>query len=236
MAYARTTFLALKDRLAQQVGSQGKFWSEHEREDAINEALAVWQLMTGDFVASANFTGTGNLVEVFDPTGANANALSPVPLNILRVTQGSATLNPTSVDDLDFEKYGWRAAVTGTPTYWAPYGVSHVVVYPQTGTSTTYGAFYYRGDRILTSDSSYVNLGDEELVRILEYAQWYLSFKESPKEGLENSAPLREMMLLAARTRNSKLAGIALYSKYMGVERTPQAPSAVATPGLKGGS
>lgn len=52
MAYQRTSLGQLKDRLAERLGGQGRFWSEAEQELAINEALAVWQLMTGDFVLS----------------------------------------------------------------------------------------------------------------------------------------------------------------------------------------
>jgi len=235
MAYARTTLATLKSRLATQIGGQGKFWSAHEQEDAINEALAVWQLLTGDFVATATCTASGNLVEVFDPTGVSTATLNPAPLNIIRLAQGATALQPLTVVDLDQEKYGWRVASTSTPTYWAPYGLSHVVVYPQAGTTNTYTATYYRGDRILTSDSSYVNLGDEELEKILDYAQWYLSFKESVKEGLANTGPLKEMFLLAARLRNAKLAGTAMYNRFMGLDGAAQTLLGTVAPGLKGG-
>lgn len=52
MAYQRTSLSQLKARLLERLGGQGRFWSEAEQELAINEALAVWQLMTGDFVLS----------------------------------------------------------------------------------------------------------------------------------------------------------------------------------------
>ena len=53
MAYQRTSLGQLKARLLERLGGQGHFWSEAEQELAINEALAVWQLMTGDFVLTS---------------------------------------------------------------------------------------------------------------------------------------------------------------------------------------
>lgn len=52
MAYQRVTLGALEDRLAERLGGEETFWSEPERRAAINESLALWQLLTGDFVAT----------------------------------------------------------------------------------------------------------------------------------------------------------------------------------------
>lgn len=71
MAYQRVTLAQLEDRLAERVGGDETFWTEPERRAAINEALSVWQLLTGQFVATTVVTvtsGAENWVEV-DTTG-----------------------------------------------------------------------------------------------------------------------------------------------------------------------
>lgn len=50
MAYQRITLTQLKERLAERLGGEQKFWNEPEREAALNEAIGLWQLLTGDVV------------------------------------------------------------------------------------------------------------------------------------------------------------------------------------------
>lgn len=56
MAYQRVTLADLKARLAERLGGDETFWSEPQREAAINEALSAWQLLTGEFVAVSTVT------------------------------------------------------------------------------------------------------------------------------------------------------------------------------------
>jgi len=59
MAYQRVTLAQLEDRLAERLGGEETFWSEPERRGALNEALAVWQLLTGEVVATTTSTLAG---------------------------------------------------------------------------------------------------------------------------------------------------------------------------------
>lgn len=52
MAYQRITLAELRSRLAERLGGQNNFWSVAEQEMGLNEALAAWQLLTGDFLKS----------------------------------------------------------------------------------------------------------------------------------------------------------------------------------------
>lgn len=240
MAYSRTTLSTLKDRLAKRLGGQGTFWTTHELGDAINEALAVWQLMTGDFVKTETLSMSGgdvtkfNPIELYDPTGVSGTDLSAPPMSIFRLSIAGAKLTPASIEEFDTGLYGWRlTSGADVPYIWAPLGITHLFFYPIPDAAQSVLVEYYRGDKMLTTDGTYINLGDEELDKILDYAQWYLTFKSGTKEGVENSSPLKDMFLAAATLRAEKLRGSALYSKFMGFAPDKRGTEATPQKGLR---
>lgn len=126
-------------------------------------------------------------------------------------------LHQTSVYELDTGTPDWRKTF-GTPLYWAPDGFDWVVLSPAPlgGGILLEG---YKEPPVLNNDWDYIDLGDEELVRILDYAQFYLAFKQGPQEATENVKPLLENMMQAASLRNARLRASALYREYMGIHR-----------------
>ena len=126
-------------------------------------------------------------------------------------------LAQSSVYELDTGTPGWRK-VYGTPLYWAPDGLDWFAVSP----SPVGGGFLLEGYKeppVLDKDTDYIDLGDEEIVRLLDYAQWYLAFKEGPAEGTQNVEPLIKQFMEAASLRNSRLRASALYRESMGIHR-----------------
>jgi hypothetical protein len=119
--------------------------------------------------------------------------------------------------ELDMGFPGWRETY-GVPLYWAPDGLDWVALYP----APRGGAIWLEGYKeppVLHKDEDFIDLGDEELVRILDYAQWYLSFKEGPSEALENTEILMQNTLEAAALRNARIRRSALYREYAGEHR-----------------
>lgn len=227
-SYARTTITQLRSLLKERVGGQGIFWNDQDSNNALNEALAVWQLLTGDFTLSYSQTlPPGQAVIPFDTTATPS-------LQFVRIRRSASTsdtvgsgsaLYPLSVFEMDQGYYGRQGASSGTPDYWAPLGIDRFVVYPPAATTQTVGVQYYSADPRLDLDgSTYLDMGDEEILRILDYAQWVLSFKEGLQEALINTEPMRQMFLTAARLRNQKLEGTSLYRKYMGSSRDEGEP------------
>lgn len=126
-------------------------------------------------------------------------------------------LNEISVFELDMGYPGWREQY-GVPLYWAPDGLDWVALSP----APRGGAIWIEGYKeppVLAKVTDYIDLGDEELVRILDFAQWYLSFKEGPAEALENTQILLDNTLEAGALRNSRIRQSALYREYMGEHR-----------------
>ena len=249
MSYAKTTFTQLKDRLAQRVGGQGNFWAEAEREIALNEALNVWQLLVGEFQATGVLLSSGisqEVAELYNPATGTVNIVyetgtttaNVVPLSVRRLgtivhtTTGSLysypKLQQLSMPDLDYGYSGWRTGTAATPDYWAPYGINKVVFYPRPNTNIKVD--YYKGSRLLNSNSDYIQLGDEEINRILDYAVWHLSVKSGTEEAFGTTNPLKDMFMAAAELRNQKLRTLQLYKDFLGSDYGESQPFRAADP------
>lgn len=218
--------------IRERVGGEGNFWSDAEVTNAVNEALAVWQLLTGDYNSTFSLTlPAGQKVVSIDATIAN--------MGVIRVRRSAGTtdtvgtgsaLTPISIFEMDQGFYGRQSATSGTPEYWAPLGVDKVVVHPSASATQTVLVHYYNADpRMSFVSTDYINLGDEELLRILDYAQWTLAFKEGLTEAFENVSPLRDMFITAARLRNQKLQATMMYRDYMS-RRDETSPTLTARP------
>jgi hypothetical protein len=133
-----------------------------------------------------------------------------------------------SLPEYDYGYPGWRTGTATTPSLWAPCGINKIVFYPRS--SVTLRLDYYTGDRLLNDEEDTVQLGDEELNRVLDYAVWQLNIKSGTEEAFNTTNPLRALFLLAASLRNQKLRGSQLYKDYMGADRAELQPKREATP------
>jgi hypothetical protein len=249
MAYALTTYAQLKAQLKERVGSNGTFWSEFEYGMAVNEALNVWQVLTGEFSFQSKVTPGGLTSEFYDlyipESGVvdmiipGTNNTAPLPLSVWRVgtdvtTNTTGTLNSfnklvqASLPEIDYGYLGWRTGSAAAADQWFPMGVNQLGFNPRPNSHLRID--YYRGDQLLILDDDVVQLGDEELNRILDYAVWQLNVKAGTEEAFTSSGPLRELFLLAAQLRNSKLRGSQLYKDFMGEDRGEVLPDRDATP------
>lgn len=249
MAYANTSYATLKALLLKRVGGQGKFWTNFELGLALNEALSVWQLLVGEFSTQSQLSTSalGDEVEdlYYPATGTSdmvvveSTATAPLPLSVWRVgtdvqthTTGSlyafSKLTPVSLPELDHGKPGWRTGTAAAAEYWAPCGLNKIIFSPRPNSYVRLD--YYRGDQLLVEEGDYVQLGDEELNRILDYAVWQLNVKSGTQEAFNNTKALREQMLKAAGLRNSKLRGSQLYKDVMGADRGETQPERDAEP------
>lgn len=243
MAYARTTITDLRNLLTERLGGNETFWVPDEIDYALNETIAVWQLITGDFVLTYNQpVVTGSAIQTID------NTTTP-SLGFVRMRgwgpdglgEGGSTtttaLYPISIQELDQGYYGRQGAASGITEYWAPFGIDQFVVYPTPASAGYIVVQYYSADpRLSLTGSAYLDLGDEEVLRLIDYAQWVLSFKEGLKEAFVNTTPIKELFLAAAKLRSAKLRGTSLYKNYMGNDRDELKPrrNAEEQTGLRG--
>jgi hypothetical protein len=209
------------------MGGQSTFYNQSEYNNALNEALAVWQLLTGEWTAEYSQAIPADTDVVSVDTTAY-----PVPMGVIRIRRavGTATtgtpLYPMSLFEMDQETHQRPSADSGTVEHWAPLGYDSFVVHPPASTTQTVGIMYLSADpRVNLDDTTYIDLGDEEIQSIVEYAHWFLTFKEGMDEAFENTSPLKDLFLTAARLRNHKLRNTAPYRDYLAMPRDEGTPS-----------
>lgn len=205
-SYQRINLGTLRARLTERVGNNSTFWTDPEKNDAINEAIMIWQCMTGEFTKVFSIpAGGGNFVNVpRQVASTNRVSFNGTPLTLI------------SLFELDMGYPGWPATL-GTPYYWAPLGFNMIAIspLPTTGSLTFEG---YSEVPRLGGDADFIQTSDNTINAMLSYAQHYLSFKEGGKE-LESTAPLMVAFVSAASARNKRLVASNLYRRYFGATR-----------------
>lgn len=207
--YALVTLSQLRDLLTARLGNNSVFWDSQEKTDAINEALNVWQIMVGEWTLGITLVADGSTFYNV-PTQIAA---------IQRILFGGLPLTMASLNELDMGNPDWQG-VTANPEFWTLNGINLFGLSPQ----PTSGVLTIEGlseTPSLINDGDYVMLGDEQLNRILDYAEHYCSFKEGQGE-FDSSQSGFNLFIEAAAKRNENLMATALYREWMGRNREEQ--------------
>jgi hypothetical protein len=201
--YTRTSLSDLSNRIMDRTDGCGVYWTSDERTWSLNEAIRVWQLLTGVWSGQFSIPVTsGHYYDV--PTQI---------IHVRRVLWNGSDLSKTSDVELDYGSPGW-GGVTGTPEFWAPNGISKVIISP----APTSGNLTFSGmieAPILTNPTDYIDMGEEELSRVLGYTQHYLSIKEGSTELESTNAPWQKFIEGAA-LKNRRLKSTNLYRAAQG--------------------
>lgn len=207
--YNLFTLSQLRDLLTARVGNNSVFWISQEKTYAINEALNVWQIMVGEWTLGITMVADGSTFYSV-PTQIAA---------IQRILFGGIPLTMASLNELDMGFLGWQG-VNDDPQMWTLNGINLFGLSPQpsSGVITIEGI---SETPVLINDADYVMLGDEQLNRILDYAEHYCSFKEGARE-FDSSQSGFNLFIQAASKRNSNLLATALYREWMGRNREEQ--------------
>jgi hypothetical protein len=204
--YELVTLEELKDQLTEKLGANSTFWLDEEKRFAINEALRIWQLFTGEFTTSFTIGGDGETIR-------------DVPRQLVatqRMTFNEIPLGLISVWELDGGMPGWESEV-GTPQFWAPIGFNKIALYP----TPIVGDLKFEGIAEaprLVGDGDYIPLGKEEIILIVDYAHHYCTFKEGSGEQ-ESALPVMRRFVEGAVLRNARLRTSAWYRTFMGLPR-----------------
>lgn len=206
------TLSELVDQLTALVGDNTVFFTLAEKKDAINEAIAMWQLMVGQVDG-----------QVWDVQPSDSSRYYPVPKQILSPTivrAGGRGLMMTSFPELDYGDPSWEDTTVnpqGTPVYWFPNGISEVGVAPQPS-GTVLNVRGLDEAPFMRVGGDIFPLEEDDIEAILLYAHHYLSFKEG---GAELNATLENVTALvqAAIVKNDELLTTRLYRKYQGLVR-----------------
>lgn len=204
-SYARISLNDLLTRLRQRLDGVDVYWTTQEKIDAINEALRVWQAMVGEWA------------NVFSTVALSGTYLSVPPqiTSLRRVSYNGTVLQLSSLQDMDMSNPGWETVI-GTPTSWMPVGLNLVAFYPKATSGATILWEGIAETPQLQSVGDFINIGDEEVNRILGYAVHYAAIKEGTKEMEATLAALQDM-IKAAALRNSRIKATTPYKRAMGL-------------------
>lgn len=239
MAYSRVTLTTLQARLAERYEAV-PFWTADEATRAINEALRVWNAITGFWKAQVTATGIK-----YDPFVALAGSM----VWQCRVAYGTTPLvGPVSLRELNLMYPQWRSERTDSggdvptaPEIWCKVSMTQFVVWPALG-ETEADAFTIDGVRstpVLAAGGDFIDIGDEEHNVLLGYALHALSLKLGGKI-LHDTRAQYMAFLAAGAQRNDMLAASNWYRQTMGLDhqrslRPPQVKRPIRTPALEGG-
>jgi hypothetical protein len=166
--------------------------------------------------------------EVYHPHGGWAD--------LQRVKSNSTPLYQSSLEELDMGVNNWQQAPSGTPSLWSTVGLDKVGIYPPAAAGSFLNMEGLALAPALNAGGDFIDIGDEDVNRILDYAHHVLSFKEGGLE-FEATLPLMSSFVAAAVQRNSRLAATSVFRKYLGMakadEQRPVRSPSEATPGAR---
>ena len=216
--YATTTRSTLRTRVAERLLST--FWSSTELNAYINEALRVWNILTGYQRAFYTISIPSQTYYV-TTTAVSANTIA-----VQRIDNGIGTAVTTHLDPLTLEGLSnmvpnYQSTPTGVATSWVQLGLNNFILYPIP--TSSFNTTVYTLDRmtIPASDGDFIQVGEEDMAAIVDYIVFIARLKESGSEFTESVALLKNFLLQAAKY-NSKIINSALYKRIIGVPYQPQ--------------
>lgn len=224
MPWTRHTLSSLRRRLEERVELQ-PFWTPTEARDAINEGLALWNLLTGTWKRRVTLHAT--------PSNDPFVALPSTLVFGMRVAFQDQPLALGSLTGFFRGRPGWWTETTAAggdvptrPMVWAPVSLRLIAVWP-TPADITLDAWTIDGvaaTPVLTAPEESVDLEDGVLEPLLGYCLHAMTFKEGWGRFQPTMALLSQLLSSAAE-HNSQLSATAAYRQFMGTGRPDQRPS-----------
>jgi len=228
-AYTQTTLADLQALMVQR-WDQVVFWTPEEARLSLNEALRLWNLLTGRW-------RTRVLLDVNSPPAAEQTPpfsdvrLPGVLTYAMRVTTAAGSpLIPTSIAELDLARPQWSLETTASggdvptiPTLWAPASLTQINIWPTLpGPGISIGALLCDGvmaTPVLRAPTDLVDLGEEILDVVTDFALHVAAFKEAG-DRWRATRPYFEAFLQAAADENGLLKRNQKYRRFAGLDTT----------------
>ena len=215
MPYTTTSLAELKVLLKAR-SDDTSFYVDDEGRLALNEALREWNLWTGRWRRRILLTSV---------IGQHQYALPSTLTYGMAVRVAGSALQPTSYFDLDWAQPTWRTETAGTgslpttPQVWAPQSLQQIVLWPAPSTAVvnTIAVDGVSSTPVLVEDADTVDLGEELVDIILDFAIHVLAFKEGGPRW-RATVPAWQALLQAAAEENSRLKANQAFSRAAGID------------------
>ena len=188
------------------------FWDDAEALIAVNEALLMWNVLTGFWKRR---------VTIATVVGQQDYSLPSTMVFGMRIEYNNVPLEPTSTAEMDEGRPGWQGQASATPKVWIPLDLDTIRVWPApdaVGTLTVDGV---SATPQLTYDGETVDIGSEALTPIIGYALHVLTLKEGGAR-FAATMPLFQAFLAAAAEENNQLLKSAFFLHAMGIDNKLQ--------------
>lgn len=193
------------------------FWDDQETLDATNEALLLWNLLTG------NWHTTVSLPTV---AGQYSYALPSSLLYRTRLLVDGLPLSSSSREELNLGRPYWRTETTASggdvpsrPMLFAPISLRQIYLWPADAvggrTLTIEGI---AATPVLVTSGDVLDLGSEQEAVLLGMAQHILLFKKGGA-AFQATQPLFQRFLAAAAEQNNRIRASTVYRTVMGLDR-----------------
>lgn len=214
--YQRYHWAELRTHLEESYESK-PFWTDEQALFAFNESLRFWNLLTARWQRTETLlTTTGYLYQT-----------SSLMLWRTRVAFNGYPLSVSSREDLNNSRYAWRSETTtsgnGVPTrpaVWAPISLQTFYLWPAdaapVNTLTVEGV---AATPVLAVDAGFVDLGEEHLDVIVDYALHRLLFSKAG-EFFSGSLSMFRDIVLAAGEENSQIKASQLYRRIVSQDQS----------------
>lgn len=215
MPYQQYTLSQLQAKLQARLGNS-TFFVSAELTIYLNEAVTLWQLLTGFWkIGKPDITKT-TIGTVFYSVPAGM-------LSAMRMEFNAQPMLQKSLAEMDKGSPGWQtdSASLASPKIadWFPFGLGTVGVHPSDYvTNNDLGFVGMANAPVLSAAGDYIDIGDEELKAILDCAVHLALFKIGGAE-FQDSYRLFKGFIEAASQRNSLLKSTSLYRHWMGIDK-----------------
>jgi hypothetical protein len=219
MSYQQFTTAQLRTYFYQQVGGNTAFWRTDEVDRILRESFRIFNVLTGFWRDRVTVVGGTVASQVWYtvPTGLSY---------ILRVEVNGHPLGSSSLWDLDYGQPTWESEVCTSgdlPQVFAPAGTNLFALWPASlggGESLIVEGVIPAPDPVT---APFVNLGQDELDAILDYAEHIAQFKEGGEEFDASQVSLQDF-LKEAGSRNAVLMRSSKFRSWMGLTDQPKRP------------
>jgi hypothetical protein len=224
VAYTTTTLSELKALLDQRIDASS-FWTPDEARLAFNEGLREWNLWTGRW---------RRRVSLDTAVGQHEYSLPSTLTYGMAVKYLGSALHPTSYTDLDLGRPNWRQETAGSggdvpesPVVWAPQSLQQIVLWPAPSAVVVNGITVdgVSDTPILVEDADTVDIGEELIDLLTDYALHVLAFKEGGPRWMA-TVSYYQAFLQAAAEENGRLKANQVFRRTAGLDyRRGQIPS-----------
>jgi hypothetical protein len=215
MTYRSVTLAQLQSQLAERYESS-PFWTATQALHALNEALRVWNMLTGMWKKTQTQLTTANTVYYTFSSSFVYN---------MKVSFGSRPMEIGSLSSMDNGRPTWEGETTASggavptrPTIWIPAGLRMLAIWPADAVGgTTLVLDGVCVTPVLAAAGDFVDLAQSEHDALLGEALFILAFGEGGQR-FEATKEFHKAFLTAALEQNSRLSQSAYFRKALGLD------------------